>query len=212
MAKDQETEEGMISRWSKRKRGLEVDLEKNVVSEEEQALIDEELEAELLANREAAEEIDLDTINEESDLSVFMKRGVPDELKKQALSILWRSNPIFANIDGLNDYDQDFGDKGLNMKVFKSAWQAGRGYLKEIEEKLEVVSKEDEAKEVDTQEAVTDEADEQDIHNEVAAEEIDVLDEKPEVAEASSYKVLDEPQKERALPKVSLRQRLALDG
>lgn len=87
--------------------------------------------AELQANREAAEAVDLKTLNEESDFSVFMKDGVPDLLRRQAMAALWRSSPIFANVDRLVDYDDDFGSPKLIMKTLKSAWQVGRGYAKD---------------------------------------------------------------------------------
>ena len=135
-------DDGVISRWSKRKRGIAAEQEE-ALSAEEQLEVDEAYEAELAENRQAAEEIDLETIDEESDLSVFMKAGVPEALKKQALAVLWRSNPVFANIDGLNDYDEDFGSSDLIMKTFKSAYQAGRGYLeKEPETEEETLTAE----------------------------------------------------------------------
>ncbi|MEE9194622.1 MAG: DUF3306 domain-containing protein, partial [Alphaproteobacteria bacterium] len=48
------------------------------------------------------------TLDKDSDYSVFMKEGVPEQLKKLALRKLWRSDPVFAVLDGLNDYDEDF--------------------------------------------------------------------------------------------------------
>lgn len=51
---------------------------------------------------------DIETLDKDSDYSVFMKEGVPEQLKKLALRKLWRSDPVFAVLDGLNDYDEDF--------------------------------------------------------------------------------------------------------
>jgi Protein of unknown function (DUF3306) len=48
---------------------------------------------------------DIETLTYESDFSVFMRDGVPEFLKRQALRKLWLSNPVLANLDGLNDYD-----------------------------------------------------------------------------------------------------------
>ena len=39
---------------------------------------------------------------------VFLKKNVPEHLKKKALRKLWLTNPIFANLDGMNEYDEDF--------------------------------------------------------------------------------------------------------
>ena len=53
-----------------------------------------------------AEELpDVETLTYESDFSVFMGDGVPDMIKRRALRKLWTSNPLLANLDGLNDYD-----------------------------------------------------------------------------------------------------------
>lgn len=57
-----------------------------------------------------AEGIDIETLDYESDFTVFMDAKVPEALRRMALRKLWRSNPILANIDGLNDYDEDFTD------------------------------------------------------------------------------------------------------
>jgi Protein of unknown function (DUF3306) len=48
---------------------------------------------------------DLETLTYESDFSAFLREGVPELIKRQALRKLWASNPILANLDGLNDYD-----------------------------------------------------------------------------------------------------------
>jgi Protein of unknown function (DUF3306) len=56
---------------------------------------------------------DVETLTYESDFSAFMSKGVPETLKKQALRKLWLSNPLFANLDGLNDYDP------INMKFLE---------------------------------------------------------------------------------------------
>lgn len=199
MTTDQE-DDAVISRWSKRKRGIELE-QKEALSAEEQKEVDEAYEVELVENRQAAEEIDLDTIDEESDLSIFMKAGVPEALKKQALAVLWRSNPVFANIDGLNDYDEDFGSSDLIMKTFKSAYQAGRGYLqKEPDPEEAVLTAEDE----DEDEAELQEADTEDqvVEEEPAVGEVVISE--PTDAEEETFEVVT--------PKVSLRKRLMQEG
>jgi Protein of unknown function (DUF3306) len=57
---------------------------------------------------------DVETLTYDSDFSPFMREGVPEFLKKQALRKLWLSNPVFANLDGLNDYDP------ISMKFFEA--------------------------------------------------------------------------------------------
>lgn len=59
---------------------------------------------------EAPEDLDLpdiESLTGNSDFTAFMKEGVPDDLKNLALRKLWRSDPVYANLDGLNDYDPE---------------------------------------------------------------------------------------------------------
>jgi hypothetical protein len=127
----------ILSRWSRRKLAAR-EPEAKPVPEQPRETPEEEAErlaarnAELQANREAAEAIDLEKLDDTTDFSVFMKAGVPELLRRQAMKVLWRSNPVFANLDGLVDYGEDFGRPELIMKTFASGWQSGRGYLKDL--------------------------------------------------------------------------------
>lgn len=67
----------------------------------------------------------------ESDYSGFMVEGVSEALRRQALRKLWRSNPVLANVDGLNDYDGDFTDAALVKDNLKTAFDAIRGYARD---------------------------------------------------------------------------------
>lgn len=51
---------------------------------------------------------DVETLNRDSDYKPFLAADVPTALRNAALRKLWRSDPVFANLDGLNDYDGDF--------------------------------------------------------------------------------------------------------
>ena len=203
----EQEKEGRLSRWSRRKLESRDEIEADEI--EEGNVEDGEARlAELEANRLAAEEIDLETIDKESDLSIFMKEGVPELLKKQALAALWRSNPVFANIDGLNDYDEDFARPDMIMKTFKSAYQAGRGYLKEqVEPKEEELTAQAETPEAEP--PLTSEADEV----EQAEPEVDLAesqeDEEIAVSEIETDEVEDVVED---VPRVSLRKRLIADA
>jgi hypothetical protein len=144
MAEEDDRGEGFLSRWSRRKRLVEVDppqpeappeagaLEPAVEPEPE--VVDEELEA----NRLAAEAIDIDSLGKDDDFTVFLKRGVPELLRRTALRKMWRTDPVFANVDGLNDYDQDFRNPAHS--VYKSLWQVGRGFLSKEEQQTQFAS------------------------------------------------------------------------
>ena len=74
----------------------------------------------------AAEDLpDIESLDKDSDYTPFMQEGVPEALKNIALRALWRSDPVLANLDGLNDYDEDFKlahDLGAEaMRKFREA-------------------------------------------------------------------------------------------
>jgi hypothetical protein len=54
---------------------------------------------------------------------------VPEQLRKRALRKLWRLNPVFANLDGLNDYDEDFTDAAAVLEGVKTLYQVGKGMV-----------------------------------------------------------------------------------
>jgi len=120
-----------LSRWSQRKQRAELDAEHGRADTDPGPVegADAETDEELATNQAAAEAIDIDSLNEDSDYSPFFKDGVPAKLKSAALQRLWRSNPVFANVDGLNDYDEDFTIPNTPMGVIKTAWKFGRGFL-----------------------------------------------------------------------------------
>ncbi len=72
---------------------------------------------------------DVDTLDAESDYTGFLGENVPEDLAKMAMRKLWRSDPVLANIDGLNDYDEDFSMVGMASEVVKTAYQVGKGYV-----------------------------------------------------------------------------------
>ena len=132
-------EEGFLSRWSQRKRATEAEEatgpgpDPGPLGQSEPETAPEPNEAE----DEAAllERLNLpvpETLKDGDDFSGFMQAGVPDFLRKRALRVLWRSNPVLANLDGLNDYDEDFNAPELTQKVLATGYQVGRGFVKKV--------------------------------------------------------------------------------
>ncbi len=81
-----------------------------------------------------AEELpDIDSLDKTSDFSVFLKEGVPEAIRRKALRRLWRLDPVLANLDGLNDYDEDFSAVGMVAEHLKTIYKVGKGYLDEDE-------------------------------------------------------------------------------
>lgn len=137
-----EDKDGFLSRWSKRKQAQsanpDVDPDAEIAAVDAVEIDEEQLEAERSeaeVNRLAAEAVDLEKVEYGFDFSIFMKRGVPELLRKKALKKFFNSNPVLANLDGLNDYDEDYNNP-LHM-VYKSSWDVGRGFLTEAEKLLQ---------------------------------------------------------------------------
>jgi hypothetical protein len=137
MAEDRD--EGFLTRWSRRKRMTEAeaiatDPTIEPIEDPRAVAARDAAEAERLAeeeaNRLAAEAIDLDTLGYGDDFSLFLKRGVPDALRRDALRRFFVSDPLLANLDGLNDYDQDFTDPAAI--VYRSARDPIRGFLDKV--------------------------------------------------------------------------------
>lgn len=84
------------------------------------------------AERHPAEDIDIDALTKESDFTVFMQKGVPQEVKRRALRKLWTSDPVLANLDGLNDYEDMERVYGMGP-IGDTAWKLGRGFLTDEE-------------------------------------------------------------------------------
>ncbi len=79
---------------------------------------------------------DIESLDETSDFSPFMAKGVPEILRRRALRKLWRLDPLFANLDGLNDYDEDFTDAANLLTEIKTIYKVGKGMVsKEAPEK-----------------------------------------------------------------------------
>lgn len=129
---NQQSRPGFLQRWSERKiSGPEVDATEDALAK---AVPVDEIPAtdETSVDTEApppVTEADLENLTYESDYTKFMGEHVPEALRRRALRQLWRSDPILANLDGLNDYDDDFTDAALAVKVLKTAHKVGQGYL-----------------------------------------------------------------------------------
>ena len=115
-----------LARWSERRRRV---AETEGRAPDPSPPAEDDRAAALAANREAAEAIDVDALRPGADVSAFLREGVPDALRRRALRTMWRSDPVFANVDRLCDYDDDFRDPKMVLETLQSAWQAGRGYL-----------------------------------------------------------------------------------
>ena len=128
-------ENGFLDRWSRRKRGEAAPGAPETETVEVAPRPDEDPDAgdpEVIAKLP-----DLDGLTEESDFTAFLQDGVPEALRRRALRRLWRLNPVFANLDGLNDYDEDYSAGGIIAENIKTIYKVGKGYLDDDEPEVE---------------------------------------------------------------------------
>ena len=106
-----DSRESGLSRWSRRK------LESQQPEPSETALLeagqDPDVQLPLEAETEStpvltdADMPAIETLDEDSDFSVFMSAGVSDKLRNLALRKLFKA-PVFNLRDGLDEYDEDY--------------------------------------------------------------------------------------------------------
>ena len=153
MVDDRKTDEPFLQRWARRK----ADAAKPVAEEAppaasgapgaevgttETASLPQSPETPPANTEDGTAEIDLstlpdiDSMDAESDFSVFMKNGIPEALQRRALQKLWRLDPAFGHIDGLLEYGEDFTDSGL-VEAVNTIYRVGKGMRTDEEEAAE---------------------------------------------------------------------------
>jgi hypothetical protein len=137
------------SSWSRRRVAVAAEAAAGEVAAQDAIL---QAEQDVLAEKSDAdilEELGLpdpDSLEMGDDFKVFLSKTVPNHIRKRALRTLWRSNPVLACVDGLNDYDDDYLTQGLNQGVIKTSYQVGKGmlaHLLEVERQKEAFVEED---------------------------------------------------------------------
>ena len=79
-------------------------------------------------------EFDFEKLDFNSDYTQFMKDGVPEEARTRALRQLWISNPVLANMDGLDDYCEDYTDAAMvPAGGVRTAYRIGKGFLSDAD-------------------------------------------------------------------------------
>jgi len=147
-------EKDFMARWSRRKQAAREGLaepepdapELPAQTGDEPSAASEPAET---ANAEAFADVDFDALDYSSDYTRFMGKDVPELIQRRALSALWRSDPVLANIDGLNDYDEDYTDAARAVANLVTSYKPKQGYRTdeemaaiEAEEKAEADARE----------------------------------------------------------------------
>ena len=133
-------QDGFLSRWSSRKPAAKIDAPEAPLAapapvEASPAPRLSEEEARSLPEAEILARLELPTpesIVRGADIQAFLRSDVPAVLRNRALRALWRSDPVFANLDGLNDYEEDYSDAAKVVKGMKTVYQVGKGMLRDL--------------------------------------------------------------------------------
>lgn len=151
-SRDHDEDKSFISRWSQRKRAAEAET-----AHKEDAPREETGRPPQTADADAAQGAvvqggagegesgkidpsdlpDIDSLEAESDFTPFLQKGVPDALRRRALRKLWRLDPVFGHLDGLNDYDLDYTNAGTIVEGMKTVYQVGKGMVLGNEEEAD---------------------------------------------------------------------------
>jgi hypothetical protein len=149
--------------FARRRAGLKAEREAELVVVPEEPVTPEEVEPDLseMSDTDILELLDLpdpDTLRKGDNFAAFMAKAVPMHLRNRALRNLWRSDPVLACLDGLNDYDTDYLTGSTGQGVIKTSYQVGRGLLAHVEKMAEEAAAKDAevaAVEADTQDTLS---------------------------------------------------------
>ncbi|MFD2739446.1 DUF3306 domain-containing protein [Sulfitobacter aestuarii] len=131
--------------WARRRAAVQAEAEAEAAEvqaareREEEAALAERSDAEILAELDLP---DPDTLEKGDDFSAYLARAVPERIRQRALRRLWRSNPVLACVDGLNDYDEDYLAASIDNGPVRTSYQVGRGltaHLVEMQRQAEAV-------------------------------------------------------------------------
>ncbi|MFB2706123.1 DUF3306 domain-containing protein [Marinobacter shengliensis] len=143
--------ESRLQRWSRKKAEASKTADTAPALPEENAPSAEEQELavnQALPEHEVLEKYGLpnpDNITLGTDITGFMRKEIPELLRRKALRALWKSNPVLAVLDGLNDYDEDYTDAATAGQAVKTLYQVGQGMFDKTAKKAEQL--EEQAKE-----------------------------------------------------------------
>lgn len=115
--------------WSRRRKAVAAETR----AETEQAFEASQAER---SDDEILAELDLpdpETVDDPELMRGFLTDAVPQRIKTRALRRLWRLDPVFANLDGLVDYGEDFTDAATVVENLQTAYQVGRGMLSHLD-------------------------------------------------------------------------------
>ena len=157
-------DKGFLSRWSDRKLRPESDeADAALPTSDEAKPVEDEFEGksdeEILSILELPEP---DTLKLGDTVEKFMDNRVPERIRARALRAFWKTNPLLANIDGLDEYCDDYTDAAMVVENLQTIYEVGKGYASQAREALENLAEDDAQDEaIATIEAIDDEVSDQ---------------------------------------------------
>jgi len=130
----------MSSFWQKRRAAVVAEAEAEAQAAEARALKVQEAALAERSDDDLLAEFELPLPEElvsGEQLRAFLKAQLPQRLKTRALRSFWKTNPVLACLDGLNDYDDDYTAAATAGKPVNTIYQVGRGMVAKVEEMLE---------------------------------------------------------------------------
>lgn len=154
-------EKGLLSRWSERKQRVaeEIDLENA-----QQVALEPTQEPDPFEGKSDEEILQILELPAPEDLALgdraegYLAPNVPEHIRQRALRAFWRTNPVLANLDGLDDYCDDFTDAAMVVENMQTIYEVGRGYAQQALDALESLAEEPEELIADAASQVVDEA------------------------------------------------------
>ena len=138
-------DKGFLSRWSDRK--LSADQDEPVLASAGVQQADEPSEEfegksddEILTILELP---DPETLKLGDTVEKFMDGRVPERLRARALRAFWKTNPVLANLDGLDEYWDDYTDAAMIIENMETLYQVGKGYASQALDALESLAEDE---------------------------------------------------------------------
>lgn len=162
-------EKGFLSRWSDRKLKSDIEASENTLPDAlpEEAAEDEfegKSDEEILSILELPEP---ETLKLGDTVEKFMDGRVPERIRARALRAFWKTNPVLANIDGLDEYCDDYTDAAMIIENMQTIYEVGKGYATQALDALESLEDDEKPEAIEA-------VDESVAHDEV--EKIEILD------------------------------------
>lgn len=135
--------EGFASRWSRLKTARRQGEEPAEPAAQESAAAgtlparNHEASEAVEAAAEAPELPDPDSLGLDADFSAFMRAGVSRAVQRRALRRLWSLDPVFANVDGLVEYNDDFSDAAKRAGSLRHTAHAARRLAGRVLERVD---------------------------------------------------------------------------